>query len=407
MKESILSTSNQNWKRTFFIIWSGQAFSQLGSAATQFGIVWWLAITTKSATVLALACIAGFLPQALIGPFAGVVIDRYSRKTVMIAADLFIAAASIILLLGFSGDVTPLWLIYGVLFLRSIGATFHGPAMQAAMPMLVPESELMKVGAWSQLIVSGSLMAGPVIGAAVMSVMSIPGVMLMDVTGAILAVTALAFVKIPDPPAQKSSGRTVLTDLHIGYLELRNNHKLLAISVPVILALVAYMPVNSLFPLMVGGHFGGTAWHASAVEFVFAGGMLVSSIIVGVWGGLNNKFLMINLALAALGCVILAAGLLPPSGFVAFAILSAGMGMTSSFLTVPYFAFVQSSVKPEALGRVLSLLGTAMTLATPIGLFVAGPGAKLIGVAAWFALSGILIIMAAVFGYFLTRQYKT
>jgi len=89
-----MTAKSRSWAVTFFIIWTGQAFSLLGSSAAQFAIIWWLTIQTGSATVLAMAGLAGFLPQALVGPFAGVWVDRLSRKRVMIAADLFIAAAS-------------------------------------------------------------------------------------------------------------------------------------------------------------------------------------------------------------------------------------------------------------------------------------------------------------------------
>ena len=81
--------------KTFFIIWAGQAFSVFGSAAAQFAIIWWLTVQTGSAAVLAAASIVGLLPQAVIGPFAGAWIDRLSRKTVMIAADFLVAAASL------------------------------------------------------------------------------------------------------------------------------------------------------------------------------------------------------------------------------------------------------------------------------------------------------------------------
>ncbi|MGM0921249.1 MAG: MFS transporter [Bacillota bacterium] len=88
---------NKHWKRKFFAIYTGQFFSLLSSAAVQFSIIWWLTDTTGSPLVLTLAGLAGFLPQAFAGPFAGTLTDRYSRKMIMILADMTVALGSLIL----------------------------------------------------------------------------------------------------------------------------------------------------------------------------------------------------------------------------------------------------------------------------------------------------------------------
>jgi DHA3 family macrolide efflux protein-like MFS transporter len=116
-----------NWKRQFVVIYTGQAFSILGSAAVQFAIIWWLTVQTESAVTLTIASVVAFLPNMLIGPFAGVWVDRYNRRTVMIAADGLVAVSSAILGVAFWLVPTPpIWFIYLVLFLRGLGSTFHG-----------------------------------------------------------------------------------------------------------------------------------------------------------------------------------------------------------------------------------------------------------------------------------------
>lgn len=87
----------QTWKRSFFTIWFGQAFSLLGSAVVQFALIWWLTSKTGSAAVLSISSLAAFLPQGLCAPFVGPLIDRWNRKTTRIVADLAIAAASLLL----------------------------------------------------------------------------------------------------------------------------------------------------------------------------------------------------------------------------------------------------------------------------------------------------------------------
>ena len=83
-----------NWKKKFIIIWTGQLFSILSSSIAQFSIVLWISLKTGSAEVLSFATIAALLPQALLGPFAGVFVDRWNRKWTMIGACLLYTSPS-------------------------------------------------------------------------------------------------------------------------------------------------------------------------------------------------------------------------------------------------------------------------------------------------------------------------
>ena len=70
----------KNWKRTFYTIWVGQAFSQLTSSILQFAMIWYLTATTKSGIMLSLSVMMAFLPQGILGLFTGVFIDRFDRR---------------------------------------------------------------------------------------------------------------------------------------------------------------------------------------------------------------------------------------------------------------------------------------------------------------------------------------
>lgn len=138
------------WKRQFAVIWTGQAISIFTSSIIQMAIIWYLTDKTKSATILSLATLAGFLPQAVLGPFIGVLIDRYDRKKIMILADLSIAFVTFILVIvGWFGAL-PIWIIMTVLFWRSIGTAFHAPSLQAITPMIVPKEYLTNCAGYTQ-----------------------------------------------------------------------------------------------------------------------------------------------------------------------------------------------------------------------------------------------------------------
>ena len=394
-----------HWKRTFITIYTGQAFSLLGSAAVQFAVIWWLTAYTESAIMLTFATIVSFLPNMLLGPFAGVWIDRYNRRTVMIAADGLVAISSIALGIAFwSCGTPPIWFVFIILFIRGIGNTFHSPAMQAAIPMFVPGEMLTKAGGWGNLITSVSTMLGPALGAGMMAVFPIAPIMLVDIIGAVLAIVCLLTISLPDIPG--GGGKVhLLSDVKQGFLAMKENKPLMAVFIPVIFACMLYMPLGSLFPLLVRVHYMGGAGHNAVVEFIFSAGLMASSLVMGIWGGLKKRFLMISMAICTLGLAAFCSGILPAEGFLGFVICCFIMGASGTFFNVPLMAHIQETVAPQMMGKVFSMLTTAMTLATPFGLVLAGPISESIGVHLWFAGSGFLMAAIGIGCFFSTRKY--
>lgn len=396
----------KNWKASFATIYAGQAFSIIGSAAVQFAIIWWITYQTESAISLTLATIASFLPNIFIGPFAGVWVDRYNRRTVMMLADGFVGLSSVVLMFVFIANSSPpLWVLYAVLFARGLGNTFHQPAMQAAIPMLVPKNQLVKAGGWGNLVFSGANMLGPVFGAALMAgTIPIQYIMIIDIAGAAFAIICLCFVKIPNIE-QTGERKHVLSDMRIGIATARKNRPIMRAFFPIIAINLAFMPLGSLFPLLVRTHFNGTAWHSGLSELAFGGGMVIASLVMGIFGGKRRRFLLTTIALSCMGFFAMWGGFLPPSAFVVFLIGCAFMGATGPLFNIPVMAFVQETIPQEHMGKVFSFFSTAMSLAMPFGLLIAGPVSEQIGTAQWFLFSGIIIMVIAAWFWFATHRY--
>lgn len=397
-----------HWLRTFLIIFAGQGFSLLGSAAVNFAFVWWLTAETGSATVLAYASIAAILPQALLGPLAGPYIDRWDRRVTMIVADVAIAAASVVMLFAFRGGTPPIGLVVAIIAVRSAGAAFHTPASQAAVPMYVPADQLMRVAGWNFFLSSGVAMAGPVLGAFLMATASIEAVIGIDIVGAALAVTSLMLVRIPHPERAEVGGEGALSDgpgtgparfvaeFAEGWHELTNHRGLLDLTLSIAAVTVLYMPLNALFPLMTFEHFSGGAAEASYVELAFGAGMLAGSLALGVFLARVSGVRLVAGAIVGLGALVAVSGLLPPRAFWVFVALCVLMGVTAPLFGAPITAMFQTLINPAKLGRVMSLYTTIAMLAAPIGLVAAGPIAERTGVAAWFAVTGVLIAVMGV-----------
>ena len=388
-------TQPMHWRRKYFTILSGQAVSMVTSGVLQMALIFYLTEKTGSALVLSLATFFGFLPQAVLGPFIGVWVDRWSRKAVMIGADLFISLAGVGLAIIALKIEPPIWTVLAILFLRSVGAAFHTPAMSAVTPLIVPEDMLVKCAGYSSSIQSISFLVSPAIAAVVYKSWSISAIVGLDVIGAIIAVLFVAFITIPKPEKSDLVGQeSFFSDLKNGWVAIRDDKGLFQMLWIGTLYMLVFMPINALFPLMSMGYFGGTTTHAAIAETAFSAGMLAGGLVLGAWGGFKRRILTLGLSVILMGAGFAASGLLPTWGFVGFAVLCVVMGFAAPFHGVQTAIF-QERIAPECLGRVFSLSMSMMSLAMPIGLMLAGAFAEVIGVHNWFLISGVLVIAIA------------
>src|SRR6188768_3468376 len=107
------------WRRNITLFLAGQTVSLFGSSLVQYAVLWYLTLTTKDGSILALSIVFGFLPQAILSIFGGVWADRHNRKFLIMGSDAAIAAATLVLALLMLNGSESLWLIFAVLAVRS------------------------------------------------------------------------------------------------------------------------------------------------------------------------------------------------------------------------------------------------------------------------------------------------
>ncbi len=391
-----------NWKRVFAIIWTGQFLSILTSSIVNFAIVLWLSLETGSAEVLAFATMAALLPQSVLGLFTGIFIDRWKRKRVMIMADSFIAFCTLILAVLFYFDLAKISHIYVLLALRSVGSAFHMPAMQASVPLLAPKSELMRIAGINQVIQSVCNIAGPALAGLFITMMKMTNILLLDVAGAAVACLSLCFVFIPDPSHEERN-----SELHLwreakeAIMEVRNQYGLSWLFLLSILATFVIMPVSVLFPLMTLNHFAGNAFQVSLVEVSWGGGALLAGALLGLKKYRWNEILLINGMYIALGLTFLFSGLLPVSGFIWFAVLTALGGVCGSLYFATFTTVIQSRIDPGVMGRVFSFYMSFSMLPSMIGLLSTGFLADSIGLGNTFIISGGFLCLIGIISFFI------
>ncbi|MHA1563323.1 MAG: MFS transporter, partial [Promethearchaeota archaeon] len=130
----------QNYKG-FKRLWFGQIISILGSEIVQFALIWWITIETESAFFLSLSMFLAFIPAIIIGPFAGVLVDKWDKKNLIVITDLLQAITTAMLILSFYLGFGNIWLIIGLNFLRAIFQSFHSPAFMTIVTLMVPREK--------------------------------------------------------------------------------------------------------------------------------------------------------------------------------------------------------------------------------------------------------------------------
>jgi DHA3 family macrolide efflux protein-like MFS transporter len=395
----------KSWKEKFFLIWGGQALSLVGSGLVQFALVWWLTQTTGSAAVLASATLAAILPGIFLGPFAGALVDRLNRKTVMIVADTSVAAATAVLVVLFATGVIQPWHVYIILFLRSIGGTFHQPAMQASTSLMVPQEHLARVAGLNQLL-SGILgIATPPLGALLMTLLPMFGVLSIDILTALIAVIPLLLVSVPQPERADLNAaitpKSLLLDVREGLRYVRARPGLVAVLIMAMVINFLYNPAGMLMPLLVQNHFQGGAWHLSLIESSWGIGMIAGSLVLSAWGGFKRQMLTSMTGLIGMGLGALVVGLTPANAFMVAVVGYVFSGFMNPITNGPLLALLQTRVDPAMQGRVMTLITSGCGAMMPLGMLLAAPVAELLGIQAWFIAAGLVTALMGVAGFFI------
>jgi DHA3 family macrolide efflux protein-like MFS transporter len=402
IRQKITGQINGSWKRTFFVIWIGQAFSLLGSNLVQFALVWWLTKTTGSPAVLATATFVALLPNVFLAPFAGALVDRWNRRKVMILADASIAIATLVLVILFWSGLIQIWHVYLIMFIRALGNTFHWPAMRASTSLMVPEKQLSRIAGLNESL--GGLMniASPPLGALLLEALPMQHVLSIDILTAILAILPLLFVTIPQPKKTLSenaiSPKQLLADVAEGYRYMVKWTGLFILSIMATIVNFMINPAFTLTPLLVTKYFNGGVWHLSWMESVFSIGVVTGGLVLSVWGGFQRRIYTTLMGVTGMGLGILLITFAPQNMFILAIIGMALAGFMNPITNGPIFSIMQTRVAPEMQGRVFTLLNSLTSAMSPLGMLVAAPVAEQFGIRAWFLLGGISCILLAIVG---------
>lgn len=387
-----------HWKLRFWSVFCGQASSLIGSALTQFVLLWWITDTTGSVSALAFAGLFALLPQALLGPLGGTLADRYSRRLLMIGSDLISAACMCVLIYLFLTEAIELWHAYTMMAVRSAMQAFQQPAAAASTAMLVPRHYLSRAAGLNQTLYGIMLVAAAPLGALAISVMPIGWALSIDVFTAVLGVVPLMIYAIPQNRPDAAERQGLWTEFKEGVATVWHNPGLKRLYALMAFVTLLVMPSFTLVPLLVKEHFVGGAGEVALMEGLAGAGMILGGGLVAVVA--PKRKLAWVLVGFGLSCFMLALTAVMPGNMLLLAAL--WWALSSGFYILgngPLTAMLQTIVPNRLQGRVLALLATVSGLAAPVGLALASPLGEVLGIRWLFVAMGVLGGVVAFAGF--------
>ncbi|MFZ6018259.1 MAG: MFS transporter [Chloroflexota bacterium] len=359
--------------RAFFIIWITQIISILTSGMTGFAFSIWLYQKTESATAMGLMQVFYITPFLLMSPLAGVMVDRYSRKLMMMISDISAGMGTIFILFLFLTGNLEFWHLYVAAALNGIGNTFQWPAYSAAISVMVPKEQLGRVNGLMSLMEAGPGVLAPIAAGALLPLIGIQGILILDITTFLLAILALSYVFIPRP-AQSDEGKrsqgSFFKEALFGFEYIFKRPSLLGLQL-IFLAANLFSGIGyTLLAPMILAKTNQNSLIFGTVQSMFAAGSVAGGIIMSIWGGFKKRVHGVLLGWLALGIGMMIMGLSNTlSIWVGAAIF---INVFGPLINSSNQAIWQSKVHPDLQGRVFSARRLIAWLTTPISPIIAG-----------------------------------
>jgi MFS family permease len=358
--------------RTFFVIWSGQLVSTIGSGLTGFALGVWIYQETGSVTLFAMNMLAFAIPNLLVSPFAGAMVDRYDRRWVMILSDTGAGLATLSIAILYMTGNLQVWNIILATAFNSAFSTFQWPAYSAVTTLLVPKEQLGRAGGMVQIGEAMSQLLAPAAAGALFVTVGLGGVIVIDFVTYFLAVLTLLVVRVPSPErseAGKEGQGSIWKEALYGWTYISARAGLLGL----LLVFAAFNFVSGLMmPLIMPMILDMTSAAILGYLVSIVGvGMLAGTLVMSAWGGPKRRihgvlgFLMLSGFFTSMLGI---SPLIPVMAVAGFFLM-----FTMPIINGSSQAIWQSKVDPDVQGRVFSVRRMIAWSMTPLAYIVAGP----------------------------------
>jgi MFS transporter, DHA3 family, macrolide efflux protein len=363
----------------FIVVWIGQFVSILSTNMSQFALTIFVYQKTGSATALALMQVFFITPFLIISPIAGVMIDRYNRKLMMMLSDIGAGAGTIaILLLQAAGVLSP-WHLYVTSAVMGLANAFQWPAYSASISLMVPKQQLGRVNGMMSLLEAGPGVIAPLLAGALLGIIGLTGILFIDVATFVLAVLALAVVFVPQPPKTEEGEQArgnILKEAAFGFRYIFARPSLLGLQLVFFFGnLMSGIGFTVLAPMILA-HTNNNATLFGAAQTAGAIGGIIGGIAMSAWGGFRRRVhgVLLGWIWSGVSMALIGFGRDLPLWAIALFLNSAVIPLVNGSNQ----AIWQAKVAPDMQGRVFSARRLIAWLTNPITPLIAGPLADVV-----------------------------
>jgi len=374
-----MQTQTQNKPRLngmigFTVVWIGQIVSVLASGMTSFAMTIYIYQQTHSATAMGFVQVAYITPFLIMSPIAGVMVDRYNRKLMMMVSDIAGGIATLSLFILYATGHLQYWHVYIMVTVSGIGAAFQWPAYSAAISTMVSKEQYGRANGMMSLIEAGPGVVSPFLAGALIPIIQIGGILLIDSITFWTAIFALALVLIPQPPrtaeGDQSKG-SFWKEAAFGFKYIFARPSLLGLQMVFFFGnLFAGIGFAVEVPMILARTNQNTIILGS-VQSAASIGMVVGGIAMSAWGGFKKRAYGVLFGwfiFAIFDYIIFGLG----RGLLVWAPAILLGGLFEPLINGSNQAIWQAKVEPDLQGRVFSARRLIAWFTNPISPIIGG-----------------------------------
>ncbi len=375
---------NKSFTKDFWLVVIGQIISLFGNATMRFALPIHLLAVTGSAALLGIVSGCAFIPLAVMSPIGGIIADRVNKRNIMVFLDFFTSGMTILFLLLY-GQVSITGLVLVMMFLLyGISGTYQ-PSVQASIPFLVKEEQIMPANAIVNMVASLSGLLGPALGGMAYSVWGISSV--LGIAAGCFFFSAVMEIFIHIPFVKQHKGESIFQDTKkdikdsISYITKEKTAigKLTICCAAINIVMSALMIIG--LPVIVTQILEFSSKEASRLYGFLEGSLAMGGLIGGMVAGIFGKKMDVNKSFRLLilsGLMLVPVGmvlLLKPSAYLTYAVLiltGVFIMALATIYTIQVMSYIQITVPEEIVGKVIAWTFAISTCALPIGQILYG-----------------------------------
>jgi len=385
--------------RAFIIVWLGQLVSTFGTRMSGFALRIWAWEITGQATAIALVAVSTQIPRLLITPFAGIIVDRFNRKLLLITGDTISVLSTLaILFLYLSGNLQ-IWHLYVTGAVNGAFNQLQSLAYSASISLMVPKQQYTRASSMGSVLHYGSIIIAPALAGSLYYVIGLLGILLIDIGTFFVAIATVLFVSIPQPshtPDSRSKRLKIRQELAFGSRYIVAYPGLLALLVAESLFIFVHDLGGALQTPMILARTGNDARVLGSIASAAGIGGVTGAIAVSTLGGFKRRIhgVLLGMVGAGISKTIFGLGQMPLVWIPAQFCSSLNFPLKGSASTAIWLA----KVAPELQGRVLAARQMSLLAVSPVASAIAGPLADYVLEPAMRSGGSLTPILGSIFG---------